>query len=30
MFGMSLAAAVMDWLRSGKLGEAISSWTVRK
>lgn len=30
LLGMSLIAAAIDWLRSGKLGEAISSWTVRR
>lgn len=30
MFGMSIAAAILQWLRDGKLGEAISSWTVKK
>lgn len=30
LLGMSLAAALMDWLKSGKLGEAISSWTTRR
>lgn len=30
LLGMSLIASAIDWLRSGKLGEAISSWTVRR
>lgn len=30
LLGMSLVAAAIDWLKSGKLGETISSWTVRR
>jgi len=30
LVGMSLVAAAMEWLKSGKLGEVISSWTVRR
>ena len=30
LLGMSLVAAVLDWLKSGKLGESISSWTTRR
>ena len=30
MFGLSLCAAIIDWLRSGKLGDSLSSWTTRR
>ena len=30
LLGMSLCAAALDWIRSGKLGAVIDSWTTRK
>lgn len=30
LLGMSLAAAAVDWVRSGKLGDVVSSWTTRR
>lgn len=30
LLGMSLVAAAIDWLKSGKLGEIVSSWGVKR
>lgn len=30
LLGMSLAASVIDWVKSGKLGEILSSWGMRR
>lgn len=30
LLGMSLVAAALDWLKSGKLGEILSSWGTRR